>query len=64
VGWVANAVAALCMVAVHMPAHGWAALAWGLPAMVLGELFRQSQRVWPCVALHAWFNACLWWASR
>lgn len=63
-GMAANAVAVLCMVAVHAPAHGWAACAWGVPAVVLGELFRQTQRVWPCVALHAWFNASLWWASR
>lgn len=61
---VAMAVALLCMVVVHAPAHGWAAWAWGLPALVLGALFRQTQRVWPCVALHAWFNATLWWASR
>jgi hypothetical protein len=62
-GHVANALAALGFVAVHAAAHGWAAWAWALPALVLGELYRQSGRVWRCVVLHAWFNASLWWAS-
>jgi len=62
-GWVASAVAMLCFVAVHAPAHGWFALAWAVPALTLGELFRQTQRVLPCVVLHAWFNASLYWAS-
>lgn len=60
----ANLVAALAMVAVHMPGRGWVAMLWMVPALVLGELFRQTQRVSLCVALHAWFNLCLWWVSR
>ena len=60
----ANALATACFVLVHAPAHGVTALGWAVPAWVLGELFRQTGRVWPCVGLHAWFNASLWWASR
>lgn len=56
----ANVLTATLFVAVHSPAHGVWALAWGLPGWVLGELFRQTQRVWPCVLLHAWFNVSLW----
>jgi hypothetical protein len=63
VGHAANGVAALAMVAVHMPAHGGMAVAWALPALAAGELFRQTDRVWLCAALHAWFNGSLWWAS-
>lgn len=63
-GHVANGVAALVFVAVHWPAQGVAALAWVVPGWLLGELFRQTQRVWPCVLLHAWFNLGLWWHSH
>lgn len=59
----ANFATALLFVAVHSPAHGVWAWAWIVPGLLLGELFRQSQRVWPCVCLHAWFNLCLWSAS-
>lgn len=57
--WVATAT----FVVVHAPAHGWMALAWAVPAFALSELYRQTRTVWPCVVLHAWFNASLWWAS-
>lgn len=63
-GHAANAVAALVFVGVHWPAQGVGALAWLVPGAVLGELFRQTQRVWPCVLLHAWFNIGLWWHSH
>lgn len=56
----ANVLTALLFVAVHSPAHGVWAVCWMVPGCVLGELFRQTQRVWPCVLMHAWFNASLW----
>lgn len=59
----ANAGACLCFVLVHMPAQGVGALAWSVPGLLLGELFRQTDRVWPCVLLHAGFNLCLWTSS-
>lgn len=60
----ANLAAALVFVAVHWPAQGLGALAWLVPGWLLGELFRQTQRVWPCVLLHTWFNLGLWWHSH
>lgn len=62
-GHLANVGAVLAMVAVHAPTRGLVVVWWLLPALVLGELYRQTRRVGPCVALHAWFNATLWWAS-
>lgn len=59
-GHCANLLTALLFVAVHSPAHGMWAWAWVVPGLVLGELFRQTQRVWPCVWMHAWFNVSLW----
>lgn len=55
----ANLFTALLFVAVHSPVHGVWAWAWIVPGLLLGELFRQAQRVWPCVCLHAWFNVSL-----
>ena len=59
----ANLFTALLFVAVHAPAHGVWAWAWIVPGLLLGELFRQTQLVWPCVGLHAWFNLSLFAAS-
>lgn len=62
-GRTASVVATVTFVVVHVPAHGWFALAWAVPAAVLSELFRQTRQAGHCMALHAWFNASLWWAS-
>ena len=36
------------------------AWATALPALLLGGVYLRTRRLWPCIALHALFNA-LWW---
>lgn len=36
------------------------AWATGGPALLLGWVYLRTRRLWPCIALHALFNA-LWW---
>jgi membrane protease YdiL (CAAX protease family) len=55
----ANSLTALAFAAVHAPSQGWVAVWWMIPALAIGEVWRQKPRVLPCIALHAWFNACL-----
>lgn len=59
-GHLVNAAVACVVVAVHAPANGAWSVAWALPALVLGELYRQLRQVGLCMALHAWFNLSLW----
>lgn len=58
-GHLANLLTAGAFVAAHYPAHGWLAAAWLLPALALGELWRRTGKLWPCVLMHSWFNLSL-----
>ena len=58
-GHIANFLVGFAFVAAHAPQQGWSAMWWILPSMAIGEVWRRRQRFWPCVLLHAWFNACL-----
>lgn len=55
----ASVLASVAFAASHAPQAGWMAMWWLVPSLALGELWRRQQRLWPCVALHAWFNLCL-----
>jgi membrane protease YdiL (CAAX protease family) len=55
----ANTVASMCFAACHAPAHGWVALWWLLPSLVLGELWRRHRSWAVCAGVHAGFNGCL-----
>lgn len=59
----ANGLTALAFAGAHAPAHGWLAMWWIIPSVALGETWRRTGRLWPCVLLHAWFNLSLIWAS-
>jgi hypothetical protein len=63
-GHLANLVTAIAFAASHLPAQGIKAILWLVPAAVVGDIWRRSGRLWQCVMLHAWFNACLAWASQ
>ena len=58
-GHLANALVALAFMAAHAPQQHWNALWWILPSLAIGEVWRQRQKLWPCVLMHAWFNASL-----
>ncbi|MBK6651914.1 MAG: CPBP family intramembrane metalloprotease [Betaproteobacteria bacterium] len=58
-GHLANLLTALAFAASHLPAQGVMALLWLVPAAAVGEIWRRSGRLWQCVLLHAWCNACL-----
>lgn len=62
-GHLANALVGLAFVGAHGPQQGWSALWWIVPSLAIGESWRRQQRLWPCVFMHAWFNACLVAAS-
>ncbi len=57
-GWRANALVALAFGLAHAllrsPALGLGVLA---PALAIGWVYERWRRLWPCVALHAAFNA-------
>lgn len=55
----ANLIAALGFVAVHATSHGWFALWWLLPALLLGEVYRRTRSLLAAVALHGWMNISL-----
>jgi membrane protease YdiL (CAAX protease family) len=58
----ANTLVALCFAAAHLvrlPPH--LAVATIVPALLIGLLYERTQRLWPCVLLHALFNL-LWLA--
>ena len=59
----ANVIAGLAFVAAHAPQQGWSAVWWILPSLAIGDTWRRQQKLWPCVAMHAWFNASLAAAS-
>ena len=63
-GLLAAGLAALAFAASHVPQAGMMAAWWILPGLALGEVWRRHERLWPCVALHAWFNLCLLVASQ
>ena len=59
---VANALTALVFALAHVLVRGEAAaLAVGLPALLIGAAYERWRRVWPCVLLHAAMNA-IWLA--
>lgn len=58
-GHLASGATALVFAALHMPANGFMALWWLLPALAIGEVWRRSAHWRQCALLHAWFNACL-----
>lgn len=64
-GWThrANLVASAAFVALHAPTAGLWAVLWIVPSLALGEVWRRHRRLGLNVAMHAWFNACLWWMS-
>ena len=39
----------------------WLAVAVLLPSLLLGCVKQRYESVQPCIALHAWFNACFLW---
>lgn len=55
---------AVAFASVHAPQHGWGCLAWLVPGLALGAVWANSRRWEWCVLIHAWFNLCLWLASR
>lgn len=59
----ANFIVGLAFVAAHAPQQGWSAVWWIVPSLAIGETWRRRQKLWPCVFMHAWFNACLTAAS-
>jgi membrane protease YdiL (CAAX protease family) len=59
----ANLLTALAFAASHWPAQGSRALLWLVPALVIGEIWRRSEKLWMCVLTHSWFNACMAWTS-
>jgi membrane protease YdiL (CAAX protease family) len=59
----ANLVASIAFVALHAPTAGLWAVLWIVPSLALGEVWRRHRRLGLNVAMHAWFNACLWWMS-
>lgn len=58
-GHLANGLASATFALCHLPLAGAAALWWLVPSLALGEIWRQRGQLAVCVALHAWFNACL-----
>ncbi len=58
-GHLANALATLAFVTLHLPGHGLGALWVAAPSLVLGELWRRQQNLAACAAVHALFNASL-----
>lgn len=61
-----NLATSLVFAACHLPYQpAPLACAIVLPSLVLGRVREATGRVWPCVLLHAWFNACfLAWFGR
>lgn len=57
--WAAALLSAAAFALAHAPAHGLAALWWGVPGLPLALLWQQRAGLPACVATHAWFNACL-----
>ena len=55
----ANGLASAAFALCHLPLAGPAAIWWLVPSLALGEVWRRQNRLSVCVALHAWFNACL-----
>lgn len=55
----ANILASVTFALCHLPLAGAAAFWWLVPSLALGEVWRRQARISTCVALHAWFNACL-----
>lgn len=59
----ANLLVALVFAGLHWQNQLNVALLWLIPSLALGELWRQRKSLSQCVAMHAWFNATLWWMS-
>ena len=59
----ASLIVGLVFVAAHAPQQGWSAVWWIVPSLAIGETWRRRQKLWPCVLMHAWFNASLIAAS-
>jgi membrane protease YdiL (CAAX protease family) len=55
----ANAAASLAFAAAHIPTQGLQAWMWLIPSLLLGEVWRRTQRLPVCIALHAFMNAAL-----
>ena len=55
----ANFIVGLAFVAAHVPQQGWSAVWWIVPSLAIGEIWRRRRKLWPCVLMHAWFNASL-----
>jgi membrane protease YdiL (CAAX protease family) len=60
----ANMVASIGFAVAHAPLHGWMAVGWILPGLLLGECWRRTQSLWACAALHSSMNLALWVVSR
>lgn len=54
-----NFIVGLAFVAAHIPQQGWSAVWWIVPSLAIGEIWRRRRKLWPCVFMHAWFNASL-----
>jgi len=52
----ANWLTSCCFAALHIPWQGGASVAILIPSLALGWLFERTNRLFPCVLLHAWFN--------
>lgn len=55
----ANLFVGFAFVAAHIPQQGWSAVWWIVPSLAIGEIWRRRRKLWPCVLMHAWFNASL-----
>jgi membrane protease YdiL (CAAX protease family) len=56
--WSANLAVALAFAVAHAVARpDVASAATLIPALAIGALYQRHRRVWPCIALHAAFNA-------
>lgn len=55
----ANLAVAVAFGLAHALAQGpWLGVGVLLPALIVGQLYETTHRLWPCVATHALFNLC------
>lgn len=58
--WLSNGLTSVLFALLHAPMYGTLAVLWLLPSLALGYVRTATGKLWLCIAVHAWFNLCLW----
>jgi len=59
-----NGLTGSVFVLAHLPFQGTKALLILIPALALGRIFEQTDRIIACILLHGWFNLCWMLATQ